>query len=117
MRDLENGALFDCVAGFAGKMKSARDHFAQSEKMHYSRQKSAWFLDGVDVYLACVRELHSGISASLPSSEGFLEFSAYLFDYVTSAAFRRFPKTFGLGDILARRQGRGWSADLQIGRG
>ncbi len=87
MRDLENIALFDCVNSFAETMLLMRQTIAQSSKLHYRYQKAWWFLDAVEVYCNGLRSFLGNLTAVDVGSRGFLEFRAYLVDYVASARF------------------------------
>ena len=44
LHDLENAAIFACVAAFAEQMRQMRKELAQAEKLHYRYQKGRWFL-------------------------------------------------------------------------
>jgi DNA mismatch repair protein MutS len=88
MRDLENRGLFACVAAFTEKMKSVREHIAQSKKLSYKYQKEAWLLDALEIYCAAVASLLAEAKLARPSSPGFVGLLGYLADYVDSSSFR-----------------------------
>ena len=96
MRDLENKGLFACVATFAAKMKSVREHVAQSKKLSYKYQKEGWLLDALEIYCVAVSSLFAEAKLERPSSPGFAGLLGYLADYVNSTGFRELS-----GDITS----------------
>jgi len=87
MQDLECSPLFRCVASFAGKMRKVREHLVQVQKMYYTEQKQAWFLDGVDIYCEAIKSFTFELSECTLRSRGFLAFRDFLNDYTRSGHF------------------------------
>jgi hypothetical protein len=101
-QDLENDAVLACVQAFAQGMRTMREHLVQAEKRHYQVQKSAWFLDAVEVYCDTVKSLAEALSALPLRAAGFLALRDYLTHYVSSAQFSSLiEETKGLKDDLA----------------
>ena len=75
-------AHFACVAAFAEKMRSVREHVAQSKKLSYKYQKEAWLLDALEIYCVAVSSLFAEAKLQRPSSPGFAGLLGYLADYV-----------------------------------
>ena len=89
-------AHFACVAAFAEKMRSVREHVAQSKKLSYKYQKEAWLLDALEIYCVAVSSLFAEAKLQRPSSPGFAGLLGYLADYVDSTGFRELS-----GDITS----------------
>ena len=87
MADLENEALFQHIKSFAQKMRSMREHLAQSEKLYYKLQKQSWFLDAVEIYCEAVRSLANDLAHADLKSRGFLGLREYITQYAASEAF------------------------------
>jgi len=96
MHDLENKRLFTCVAAFAEKMRSVREHIAQSKKLSYKYQKEVWLLDALEIYCVAVASLFAEAKLERPSSPGFVGLLSYLADHVDSSGFRELS-----GDITS----------------
>lgn len=88
LRDLEREATADAIDGFARRMRSMREHLAQSERTHYRYQKQRWFLDAVDVYCGAVASLRDDLDASTVSSRGLRGLRDHLTDYTNGSGFR-----------------------------
>jgi hypothetical protein len=86
-QDLENGAVLTRIQSFAQKMRSMREHLAQSEKLYYAAQKSAWFLDAVEIYCDAVRDLTDNLYDLPLKAAGLLAFRDYLACYRGSPRF------------------------------
>ena len=89
-------AHFACVATFAAKMRSVREHVAQSKKLSYKYQKEAWLLDALEIHCVAVSSLFAEAELQRPSSAGFAGLLGYLVDYVDSTGFRELS-----GDITS----------------
>jgi DNA mismatch repair protein MutS len=87
MRDLEHGAVFDCIGEFARGMRAVREHVSELAKRYHERQKDRWFLDAVSLYGAAVQRLARDLSAERLSSRGLLAFRDHLVRYTSSARF------------------------------
>jgi DNA mismatch repair protein MutS len=86
-RDLSGGALADCIAAFARRMRAMREHLQQISQLHYQRQKQRWFLDAVAIYCDAVTALVGDLSAAELQSRGFRAFRDYLAGYAGSGEF------------------------------
>jgi hypothetical protein len=86
-RDLEKPAILGAVKSFADKLRSMRDHLAQIEKLHETRQKHAWLLDAIEIYCEACATFATSLAAGRPQSQGFLGFHDYIEHYVKSAPF------------------------------
>jgi hypothetical protein len=101
-QDFENAAVLGSIRSFAQKMRSMREHLAQSGKLYYQMQKSAWFLDAVEVYCDAVRDLADDLYALPIKAAGLLAFRSYLARYRASASFVfLLEETKGLKEDLA----------------
>jgi hypothetical protein len=101
-RDLENDAVLRSIQAFAQKMRSIREHLAQVEKLYYPVQKSAWFLDAVEIYCDAVRGLTDDLRDLPLGSAGLVAFRGYLARYTASEAFvSLLEETKGLKQDLA----------------
>ncbi len=87
LRDLENEAVFTCVAALAQKMRRIRQHHAQEKKLHYRYQKERWFLDAVEIYCDAVSSLARDLTLLEVNSRGFQALREYLTSYITSGDF------------------------------
>ncbi len=87
MQDLERPPLYERVTSFAGKMREVREHLFQAQKMYYSEQKQAWFLDAVDIYCEAIKSFTAEVAGSDLRSRGFSAFRDYLDDYSRSVRF------------------------------
>ena len=87
MQDLERPPLYQCVTSFASKMQKVREHLVQAQKMYYTEQKRAWFLNGVDIYCEAIKSFISELAECTLRSRGFLAFRVFLDDYSRSARF------------------------------
>ncbi|HML20962.1 MAG TPA: hypothetical protein PKD09_04895 [Aggregatilinea sp.] len=87
MRDLENKSLYEYINLFARGMRAMRDHLAQADKLHYTRQKQRWFLDAVEIYCDTVDSLVHDLTLMDLKSRGFLAFREYLATYTRSSRF------------------------------
>ncbi len=88
MRDLEQEPLFDAVRTFGRRLAVMRDYLQQVNKLHYPRQKQAWFVEAVTIYCAAVQSMVSAVAAVDIKSRGFQRFLAYAVEYVGSDSFR-----------------------------
>ncbi len=88
LRDLENPALFDQVASFAGAMRAMRSRLAQMERLRHRHQQAAWFLDAVDVHCEAVVRLTNGLAGIGLRARGWRAFRDYVADYAGSDAFK-----------------------------
>ena len=87
LRDLEKPDVLASIDGFAERMRRMRKHLAQVEKLHYTLQKQAWFLDAVEIYCAAVRTLAEELGERAVTSRGLDRFRTYLADYAASERF------------------------------
>jgi DNA mismatch repair protein MutS len=87
MRDLEHDRILPMFRSFAEGMRSARQHLALSDKLHYTYQKKLWFLDAVATYCRTVAALAQDFGAANVQSQGLVAFGRYLIDYLNSAGF------------------------------
>ncbi len=87
MRDLEHPTLAESIKSFAQKMRAAREHLAQADKLYYQYQKERWFLDAVRLYCDAVCGLEHDLALADLGSRGFLAFREYLMAYVSSGRF------------------------------
>jgi DNA mismatch repair protein MutS len=89
MQDLADKALMDCVSGFSQQMRLMREHLEAAKKVksfQYARERC--FLGAVEAYGNAVERIEVSLRALKFGSRGLQGFSAYLTDYVQSAAFR-----------------------------
>jgi DNA mismatch repair ATPase MutS len=87
-RDLENPTLLEHVQTFAKSMARMREHLAQVQKIRYTYEQDAWFLEALDVYCAALTHLVKHLSTTPLTSRGFLALRSYLTTYVRSDRFR-----------------------------
>ncbi len=87
MRDLEHDGILLMFRAFAAGMRSARQHLALSDKLHYPYQKKLWFLDAVATYCRTVAALAQDFDGVNVHSQGLVAFGRYLIDYLNSAGF------------------------------
>jgi hypothetical protein len=87
MQALEKPVLHEMIKAFAQKMRVMREHLAQAEKLYYSSQKKAWFLDAVEIYGEAVISLADDLSHVDLQARGLLAFRDYLTGYVQSDRF------------------------------
>lgn len=64
-----------------------RGYLAQLAKLHYERQKQAWFLDAAQIYCGAIDRLARDLSLAEPQSRGFLGFGEWLGSYIGSSGF------------------------------
>jgi DNA mismatch repair protein MutS len=103
LRDLEDDALSACVAAFARRMRTMREHLHQISDLHYRRQKQRWFLDAVAIYCDAVTTLGTDLAEVSFGSRGFRSFRDYLAGYASSGEFTALAaQTKSLLDRLAR---------------
>jgi len=102
LRDLEERGVLDSIMRFAEKMSQMREDLAQFEKLHYERQKQAWFLDAVEIYCEAVRLLAEELFSLDVSSRGIQGLRDYLSGYAASERFTSLAlETQALKDALA----------------
>jgi DNA mismatch repair protein MutS len=87
MRDLEQPSVLETVTAFGDQMRTMREHLAQAEKLHYERQRQAWFLDAVVIYCDAVRVLSERLVGLDVRSRGLRGLRGYLAAYVHSETF------------------------------
>lgn len=88
LRDLENEAVFNCIATFAQKMRRMRQYLVQAEEKHFYRyQKERWLLDAVAIYCDAVSALAGDLTRLKVNSRGFQAFYEYLSSYIESDGF------------------------------
>jgi DNA mismatch repair protein MutS len=109
-RDLEHRSLLDAIGSFASRMQAMRGHLDQVAKLHYPRQRQAWFLDAVTLYCAAVVSLLDQLTAADLTSRGFRAFRDYLQDYAHSPGFT----TLAADTASLRKQLAGIRYCLQI---
>ena len=85
--DLENATASEAVRVFAQRMQEIRACLTQGNKLHYTLQKEAWFLDAVEIYSAAVLHFASVLSKARISSRAFVMFRKYLTDYAAGDPF------------------------------
>ena len=103
LRDLEQPAVLESVRRFAETMRRMREHLAQAEKLHYSLQKQAWFLDAVEIYCQAVCSLAEELGGLDVASRGFQGLRDYLAGYAASGRFTSLAaQTQALKEALAR---------------
>ncbi len=98
-RDLENKAVSEAVAQFAGRMREMRKCLVQAGKLRARYQRERWFLDATSIYSQAVAGLTDALAAIELGSRGFTAFRQYVTDYTQSAAFT------GLAADIARVTG------------
>jgi DNA mismatch repair protein MutS len=87
LRDLEDQAVSEAIAGFADRMGEMRKHLAQAGKLRYKYQKEHWFLDAAAIYCDAVSALADALATIEVESRGFAAFRDYLAGYTQSAEF------------------------------
>lgn len=87
LHDLERDDVRASVVGFGQRMRRMREHLDQVEKLHYRRQKQAWFLDAIEIYCEAVSVLASELTSLEIGSRGLAGLRAYLSDYSASEWF------------------------------
>jgi DNA mismatch repair protein MutS len=87
LRDLATPALRQAVDAFAIQMRAMRENLAQAAKLHYARQKQAWFLDAVGLYCDAVTALVAALNEADLDSRGFRGLREYLAGYTSAAPF------------------------------
>jgi DNA mismatch repair protein MutS len=88
MQDLEKASLLERVSTFANRMREMRVHLERVHKLHYDKQKQAWFLGAVELYFDAINAFADGLQAEDVRSRGFLGFRDYLVGYAGSAPFQ-----------------------------
>ena len=102
LRDLEKPAVLDSVTRFAQTMRRMREHLAQAEKLYYTLQKQAWFLDAAEIYHEAVCSLAEQLSGLDVTSHGFQGLRDYLAGYAASERFTSLAaQTKALKEALA----------------
>lgn len=102
LRDLEKGAVRECVVVFAEKLRRQREHLAQANKLHYRGQQERLFLDAVAMYCNAVSGLTEELAQPDLTSRGLRAFRAYLAEYAASDDFASLAaETRTLTDELA----------------
>jgi len=103
MQDLENAPVHERISSFARTMREIRDHLRRAQKLHYPRQRQAWFVDAVEIYCNAISSFADDLSALALRSRGMLGFRDYLTRYAGSARFRSLvSETSKLKTDLAR---------------
>lgn len=87
LRDLERGEVLETITRFADKMQRMRTHLIAVEKLHYPKQKQAWFLDAVEAYCDAVRSFADELASLEVTSRGFRGLLDYLAGYAASERF------------------------------
>jgi DNA mismatch repair protein MutS len=86
--DLENPSLLARVRSFAEAMRDTRVHLKNaSEKLHYTHQRNAWFLDAVELYCDAVKRLAADLSTETVHSRGLSTLRDHVTRYAASRAF------------------------------
>jgi DNA mismatch repair protein MutS len=88
-RDLEAPALFDGIYGFAKAMQQMRASIAKAEKLYNKYQKSALFLNAVELYCSAASRLADDCSLAICESRGFRGLNNYLAGYTRSDDFQK----------------------------
>ena len=102
LRDLEQFPVLESVTRFAETMQRMREHLAQAEKLHYSLQKQAWFLDAAGIYCEAVCSLAEELGGLDVTSRGFQGLRDYLAGYAASGRFTSLAdQTRALKEALA----------------
>ena len=102
LRDLEQPAVLESVTRFAETMRRMREHLAEAQKLHYSLQKQAWFLDAVEIYCEAVCSLAGELGGLDVASRGFQGLRDYLAGYAASGRFTSLAaQTQALKEALA----------------
>ncbi|MFQ5785248.1 MAG: DNA mismatch repair protein MutS [Alphaproteobacteria bacterium] len=86
-RDLENASTYRAVQHFAERMSTMRAHLEKADKLYYTFQKEALFLDAVEIYCTAILDLADALTSSQPVSRGLLTFRDYLIRYANAAPF------------------------------
>ena len=87
VRDLEDAALHERIAGFALEMREMRSHLRAAGERYYRLNKEGWFVDAVAIYCAAIERLAADLAATSPGSRGFRELREYLARYLGSQSF------------------------------
>jgi DNA mismatch repair protein MutS len=87
LRDLARPALRRAADTFAQEMRAMRENLAQAAKLHYPRQKQAWFLDAAGLYCDAVTALVASLNEADLDSRGFRAFREHLAGYAGSPTF------------------------------
>jgi hypothetical protein len=85
--DLARDPVMRSIRAFSEQMRSARQHLAQADKLHYPLQRRRWFLDAVWIYCRAVRSLADDLARLDPGSRGLRGIRDHLLRYVASDAF------------------------------
>lgn len=86
-KDLTNPPVTEGIQAFAHGLQTVRQYGQTSEKMHYRRQREAWFLDAVGIYCDTVLALDQTLALGCVKARGLLRMRNYVHDYVTSHRF------------------------------
>ena len=86
-RDLADEHLRGVVEAFAEAMRNVRRHDRMVGRLHYARQRQAWFLDAVALYCGAVKRLAEDLRRLEPRSRGFGAVCDHLVAYVRSDRF------------------------------
>jgi hypothetical protein len=89
MRDLDNEPPLQAVLEFTDAMSSMRECFTRAQKLHYTEQKQAWFLDAVQIYCDAVKTFAAHLQGLELESRGLRGLRAYLMRYICSVEFRQ----------------------------
>ena len=87
VRDLEKPEIAEPIRRFAQQMGRMREQLAQIEKLHYPRQRQAWFRDAIEIYCDGVITLANDLEQAPVAARALDGLCGYLAEYVSSEAF------------------------------
>jgi DNA mismatch repair protein MutS len=87
VRDLQRPEIAEPIRRFSEQMRRMREQLVQIEKLHYSRQRQAWFRDAIELYCDGVQTLADALAAAPVTARALTALCGYLVDYVASEPF------------------------------
>ena len=86
-RDLDHADLQSRVRAFNGRMRTVRRDLRRAQKLHYQRQREAWFLAAAEEYGIAARALAGDLAGAELGSRALRTFRDALRDYLDSPRF------------------------------
>lgn len=115
MQDLKNVEVYDAIQLFAQSMQSMRQQLPKEEKHYYKRYKERLFLDAVKTYCDAVCLLANKLTTAPLQSNGLMQLSQYLQNYIQSLSFTSLLKDANeLLEGLSSVQYCIWTKDLKV---
>ncbi len=87
VHDLEQQKIAAPIRSFAEQMGRMREQLAQIEKLHYPRQRQAWYRDAIELYCDGVATLAAELGQAPVTARALIGLRGYLAAYVASEPF------------------------------